>query len=308
MTDTISNLKSVVEKIDKNYSSTHLLNTLDKCLYRSIKNVLKCSNFFQIRLSGCFLHWYSTVNKRSISKCNKEHLGFLVALFNNEKDPKKCYKVLKSMRLERSVLFLVLEDFLKCLRMYKTSLNLKSIPKVLEVNKSLFFTCYDKTKVYFDSAIQLRNAIVEKYMRHAMMESKSFYVSFKRKNPVLSIEQAEVANSFVLAIIKAINRCDQNAGTLTNHITNWLKNAKCNRNLITEYGTAYSVPQSNKKSFNLKNHGGNAYLNIDSDEAKNIAHQQNEESLEVLQLRKVAKELDPKGYARLPLGIMEILS
>lgn len=147
-----------------------------------------------------------------------------------------------------------------------------------------------------------------------MLETTNYAAFQRQHNPHLNIQTDDVAQNFILALSKAIDKCDVDKGTLTSYIKAWMQDARNTVNFSHEYGTAYSLPSSKKRDIarDLSN-VNNISLSIDSEEVQELHSDHDTEADAVSRhvvnrVRRLSKAADPLGLGRLALRITEVLS
>jgi hypothetical protein len=157
---------------------------------------------------------------------------------------------------------------------------------------------------WLGKAHEMKSRIMEKYLRFTLTMANSYY-----KNSHTSIDLDDLIQNFTLAVSKAIDKCSVNQGTLTSYIQQWMRSAQNSSASGHEYGIAYSVPQASRKSF-LDGRSPNIYVPIDDEEVLMVASIDTsvEDQSQLNHIRLLAKHADPRGFARLQLGIQEIVN
>lgn len=316
-------LKSVNERISDNYTSGQLFEVLDVLLYRSINPIIENSNYVD-RVLSIVLAWYTQNQRRKISPLPKDRFNTYIITFLASKDNDLRKKIYRKMGLERNITFFIVSRWLSLLRPWQdlhirqargeTLLTeMASIERsALVVNNHNLFAVIQEVKCWYERSSEFKQCLLEKYMRFIMLEALHHYKAQQTHNPHLRLELDEVAQNFVLATYKAIDKFDAERGTLTTYIQNWLKNAKVSNHFKHEYGTAYNIPHSRKMKIASKSDTttNNLYVELDKEEVLEVADELSVEAdvirrNEVEFIRLLAKEADPEGIGRMFLGIGE---
>lgn len=311
----LNSLKKVKERIGHNYTSYQLLTILDRLLLRALKPVIETTDFFD-RIIACVIGWAATNPRRKLSALPREKFNTYVMAYLASSDPELKYRIVRKMKLERNILFFVLARFHELtLRLDHTRPDQKLIRtlKVTAPNK-LWFAART-SKYWWKQAEEFKHMMMEKYFRLVMLETTIYCKTQKRDNPHLVINVDDVAQNFVLAVSKAIDKCDAEQGTLTSYVQNWIKDAKSTSHYRHEYGIAYTIPASRRRQLaeSNKTHAINLSVSFDSEELKELESDTNieEETIRkdtVNMVRRLAKLADPSGVSRLFLGIGESLT
>lgn len=321
----LDQLKTVKEKLEKNYSTEALLDTLDELLNRAIEGVILCCNYLDHRLIT-IATWYSTNQRRKLSSMEKPQFIASCMAFSLA-DTKTKRRIYRKIGLERNLTVLMLDQWLslagECVQLELKHLSNPSsdvMARILQLrwllnvtNPHQLFASYNTVKMYYAESLKFREQISEKFMRKVMLETVAYVKEQERRNgPRMSLN--DVAQNFMLAVYKAIDKCDSAKGTLTSYVDAWVTNAKTTNVFRDEVGVAYSIPSGQRKQIAVKLSTLNNYaVSIDAQEVREIAADQNlEENLlrqdNINHVRKLAKIADPVGLGRLVLGITEVLN
>lgn len=322
----IQALKTVQERLPDNYTSGQLFEVLDTMMYRAINPLIANTRYID-RILSIVLAWYAQNHRRRISSLSKKRLAACIMCFLAESDTKKRIVLFKRMRLERNITFFMVQHWLAIVKPWidlHVSTCAGTAPKNEEriflvqccvVNPNQLWGTICDARYWIERATDFKDMIVEKYMRMVMMEAHTHWQIQKDKNPHLQIDLGELAQNFVLAVVKAIDKFDARQGTLTSYVSNWLKHAKITQQFRGEYGVAYVIPHSKKTSIAQQRDQvtRNLSVSIDSSEAQEVLDDSDVETTmaqrqENEQVRSIAKVSDPLGVGRLILGISETLT
>jgi hypothetical protein len=309
-------LKSVNEKLDHNYTSFQLLSVLDQLLWKAMWPIIKSTDYFD-RILANVMGWSAVNPRRKLSSLPKERFNTYVLAYLAADDPATKLRILKKMRIERNVLFYVIGRVRDLYAAQKPATRPTSeITNALSIfdPKGMWFSVRE-SDYWYTHALEFKGMIIEKYMRFVMMEAQQFHAQQKRDNPHLDFDLDDLAQNFILAVNKAIDKCDAQQGTLTSYIQNWLKDAKGNPAMRGEYGLAFTIPASQRRAIanSASNKTVNISVNIESPDLQSLASSTDVESdLERARLvdfiRRLAKRADPSGVSRMFLGIDESLN
>lgn len=315
MSKTLDVLKSVKERLDHNYTSYQLLSVLDKLLIKSIAPIINTTDYVD-RVLANVVAWAAVNPRRKVTSLPKPKFNTYVMAYLASDKPKQKIKILSRLRLERNVLFFIATCFInatKSLAAERPSTSLINELAVTHPNR-LYFASRD-SQFWYAQASDFKGQIMEKYMRMAMVEAQMFHKQQRMDNPHLKFELDELGQNFMLAVSKAVDKCDAQQGTLTTYVQNWIKDAKGNSSLRGEYGIAYTIPAAHRRAMAAKKDGKphivNISVSIDSQDLEHLTSDSNvEEEVErtrrICRVRLLAKRVDPTGIGRLYLGIDEI--
>lgn len=322
----IQALKTVKERLPDNYTSGQLFDVLDKMLYRAVGPLITNTRYVD-RILSIVLAWYAQNHRRRISSLSKKRLAAYILAFLSESDPKRRVLLFRKMRLERNITFFLVTHWLQIIEPWMKlhvsackgdaprSAERELLVQCCVISPSQLWGTICQARYWLAKAIEFKDMMIEKYMRLVMMDAVTHYTIQREKNPQLQLDLGELAQNFLLAVIKAIDKFDANQGTLTANVHNWLKNARISQQFRGEYGLAYTIPHSKKTSIARASDKltRNISVSIDSPEAQAVEDDRDiEGSLarrqELAQVREVAKASDPLGVGRLLLGIPEVLT
>lgn len=315
MSRVLDSLKRVNEQLGHNYTSYQLLSVLDKLIWKAMWPILNTTNYFD-RVLATVVAWSATNPRRKVSSLPRERFNTYAMAYLASDDPKLKMRILRRMRLERNIPLFVINRFMSLTKEHGVEKPKPELVNALSVtdHTNLWFAVRE-CDYWWKHAIEFKGMILEKYMRFVMMEAQLFYKQQKTNNPTLNFDLDDIAQNFILAVNKAVDKCDAQQGTLTSYIQNWIKDAKGNPQLRGEYGIAYTIPASQRRSMAKAEQpkAVNIAVSIESDELSALASDSDvagdyERRRTVNHVRLLAKRADPSGISRMFLGIGEILS
>ena len=308
---------------------------LDFLIYSGLEPIIVHSSVFDVQLVH-MLSIATTNRKRKISALEREVFINKVCIALTTNDPQLKLECISSSKIERGFVYNFLVNFLNSADGYtelytqyltcsnhvdKVSLDrrMAAIESALSFKRAALFQSLNRCRKYVELAYEFRNQIVCQYIKHAYKQAHA-YCKSRGKN----FEVDEVHQSLMAAITKAIDKYDSSKGALTSYINYWILNALtyASSNYGHEYGVAYQIPQTQKKSiqgtksdqvnfsFSL-----NAVLDADSEASFgdlliSSSHTENEyiANKEIEDTAYLIKYADPKGLARLYLDLTEFIS
>lgn len=322
----LQTIKTVKERLDKNYTSGQLFEVLDKLMYRAIQPLILHTTYVD-RLLSIILAWYAQNHRRRISPHSKTRFSAYVIAFLAEPDPRRKFLLYKKMKLERNITFFLVTHWLTLIDPWRAlhirgcrgevsrDIERQLMLKCCVTSESDLWATISHSRYWLAAALDFKEQIVEKYMRLAFVNGHAHWVTQRDNNKHLKLELEEVVQNFILAVIKAVDKFDPQQGTLTSYVQNWMKNAKITQQFRGEYGLAYTIPHSKKTSIarNKNTLTRNLSVSLDAPEVQEVADETSIEANlihgeETDRIRKVAKAGDTFGIARLILGIQEVLS
>lgn len=310
--------KTVKETLQGRWTDSQMMTTLDQLLMLAVEPIIRHTAFVD-RNMPAMLCWYATNTGRKISSVDKPKVLHLMNLYLLADNPVDKVRLVRRMKLERNILFFIIKRFLSLTKEYtkleaayaqrrlvSRRLKMEEIEQLVGGGKNLG-RVVQRVKSWQDEAVKFRNQILERFMRHSMMQAHRFH----RENPRTNLE--DVTQNFVVAVNKAVNKMNPDKGTLAPYAQNWITNAKHSPSQPHEYGIAYSLSPHAKRAVAK---GDLQLVNIASDfeteEVFNHPDHVNEfdtliEDDRARRVRLLAKIADPDGFARQELGIEEVL-
>jgi hypothetical protein len=310
--------KTITERLGNSLASHQYIQILDKLLFRAIKPILESSNYLDSIVATLILGYTENV-KRKISRVPKTRLLLILMLFLASDKPSDKLRLLKRARLERSILIMAIDNWLKALASYRELVSLSltedtyyAVIHQLELGiqrrpETDLFSAIAHTEFWFEQALDFRTQILEKFMRLVTKEANVF----RQYNPNVNLD--DVVQIFGLAITKAVDKYDMNEGALASHIQQWLKNAK-NRANLQQSGISYVIPAEYRSKLLTDNSlPSNFSVSLECEEVQAMESNHSVEEhimrlSETERVRLIAKIADPKGIGRRALGIQEILT
>jgi len=308
---------------------------LDRILYWGLDPIVRHSSVFDVQLVH-LLSVASTNRKRKISALSREAFINKICTALVTTDIELKIECISSAKLERGFVYNFLVNFLNTADGYldlytqyltcpkhleKVTLDkrLASIESALNFSRADLFPVLNRCRKYVDLAYEFRNQIVSQYIKHAY---KQAHVYCKQKGKNFDFD--DVYQSLMTAITKALDKYDSSKGALTSYVNYWVLNALtyANAQYGHEYGVAYLIPQTHKKSMQGTKAAQvnfsvslNSMLDSDSEasfgdilvsptnlESDYIASKEAED------IAYLVKSADPFGLARLYLDLTEYIS
>jgi len=310
--DVINKLKSIKEVLEDNYSTEQLFDVLDALLYAGTFYMLWCSSYLEHQLM-LINSWYTTSQRRKISRLPKDKFAAAVVCLRVSTAASSDDKlsVVRNLGLERNLLIYHMDQWLKQVEKISQCQHRDQQQFMMDElrvdNPERLWLAARSVKYFLNEALQFREHISQKYMRLVVNEVAAHA---KRQHDLTGSRQdpSDIAQNFMLAVYKAIDKCDPLKGTLTSYVLQWIGNAKTSVQFRDETGTAYLLPSAKRGEV------VNFTVDTDAEVLNNVAtdelsHESNLERKQRLEeVRKIARQADPKGYGRLLLGITELLS
>lgn len=303
-------LKNTKESILENYSSDQYFTVLDSLIYSALAPIVENMDFLTPLLAEV-VHHASNNAKRKITNLKREEFNSRFSIFLAS-PPDKRLEVLKSMRLERTILRLCITKFLAATQDYpylmqarikKEDIRVRLLEKDLgvfpESNKSML-AIISEVNVYFKESKKFKTEILEKYNRFICMEAKRIYQHIN-----LRIEMDSIIQTLYVFASYALDKYDSGQGTLTSYIQRWLDHAR-DKIWTNETQISYEVPKDKKDQIDNR-----AESLDDLVSSKEYAEEDDidiEQHMRTQRVRQLAKFVDPLGLGRLSLDIQELLN
>ena len=314
-------LKSVKEQLPENYSSRQLLATLDSLLFSAVNPILQNTQFLDRHLS-IVAGWYTNAARRKLASLDsKENFNSIVAAMIVARTPEERIHAWKTLKLERTITFWLIQQWLDTMKPWPKAvvnndykLKLSCERRGCLIQHECIFQLIQKVEFWLARSIDFKQQIMEKYMRYAMLEAHAYQSYHREHNPHLVIDVNEVAQNFMLAVSKGIDKCDTDKGVLTSYVKSWLKDARNTTVFSHEYGTAFSITSSKKRDIARDlSDMNNISVSLEADEVKNLQSTEDIETTLISRnvvntVRQLAKAADPLGLGRLVLQITETLN
>lgn len=305
--------KNVKEKIKKNYSSSQYIEVIDTMIANGISPIIESTDFVDMFVSG-ILHHSVENSRRKLSTTERFEFLSNCMLFLATPTHRKTSLYMR-LHIERNISRLIMEKFVESMCGYEQLCMLEALGKAtkqdihkrlaiehkVKSNNTLDLACVYKTVKYWLAQYnEFKAEVLHKYSRFVTGQAQKYYASNKS-----AIELNDLIQNYILYASKAIDKFDQNQGTLTSHIINWLSHAR-NITAVNENGTAFVLPTAKRREGLINN----LAVSIDDDDVQGISIEDNkvEVNSEIDRVRKLAKLADPLGLARLSLDIEEYLS
>ena len=321
----LASLNSTSEAIGSNFSSNQLLSLLDTLWWRAIRSVTECSNYVDYALID-ICSGYSQSQRRKLNRWSKERL-YAYTMIWPLADVSTKARMWKKMRLERTVPNLLMASWLaEAIPLLPIHIKIMKGEKVLDSDRSEyeykmkyvlhitdskdFLACVTKARSWTEQALEHRKHILQKYHRHVSVQTIN-YTKTSEKRSGSRLSKNDVAQSFLVAVTKAIDKCDTHLGTLTSYVDKWLLDAKTSNKYRVEIGTAFDTNQAQRRKLAESPNSltSNYTVSIDSGSLDNHLSDTNVEqeidrNQTIDMVRKLAGLADPTGLGLIKLDLI----
>jgi hypothetical protein len=309
--ETFAKLKGIKEQIAENLTSYEYLNSLDTLIYNSLFPIVDSTKYADIFLAKV-LAWQATNPKRKASGIGRQALTSYITLFFLMNSTEKKLDTLRKAKLDRGILVEIVRRWLAITVEYEQLVNKIKLTKEEWVRLSYLekLTCLKpsyslygvmtQVKYWYELTTDFKMMILEKYTRLCLNKAQQDYVQLNHR-----VELEDIIQVYLMTASKAIDKCDTEKGVLTNHIQNWLMSAKNTVTASYITGVAFQTPNQSKTQINKL--GTTVPLSEIDDLAIDESEYEEKEE-RITRVRRLSRIFDPVGYARLMLGIREVLT
>lgn len=243
-------LLAVKEQIASNPSSNQLIETLNDLMFEFLQKVIVNTDYVEYAAAELAVHIFTNA-RRKFSAVNPSELKDALFSFIVCRNKQEKIKILRDLRLERTIYFKIIEDFENLSKRYidecevvlkgGSDETLRAIEKeACSINKNFYSVCTG-TQFWCKRIYLFRNMIIEKYIRFARVEANK-----AAANTGLNISKDDLQRALTESIFTAINKYDPTQGTLTRYIQWWFLDAKTNQDTHEE-GVAYTIPSQKRR-------------------------------------------------------------
>lgn len=244
-----NNLLKVESDDISHYSTPLIVETLNTYLFNAIEPAFYASDKFKAQFI-CLIGVYHTDNRKQLASLpfNKIQTAFLSALY----DKANFYRV-RDLYIDRSIAYSQIAAFFKELEILKshyiTSLEFPSKANILIYQEHKRFlglnadpvALYNELSIWLDLYVEFRNSIINNYIKFSFIKSMGIANSIDT-----FVDHNELYMNYLLAVNRAVDKCDKAKGTLTPYIMKWFLNAKSHPDFPHEYGVVYTIPNNQK--------------------------------------------------------------
>lgn len=301
---TFASLKGLNETLKGNHTSAQYLETLDTLIDNALRPIIQSTALFEgfvCQLIG----WQEANRKRKVSFLDRHEFTALACAWLLI--PSKIDKSFQArrLRIERGALLEFLNTFLESSEHYLQACSARLTGpngQVLPLDEQLSYRrsveeAYGspvlmrpylmEAHYWWNRAQEFKNLILEKYVRLCLMSAQNDYRhTFKCK-----VKLDDIIQSYLLAAIRAIDKCDARQGVLTTHIRNWFLTARAS--LAASMRDELSEVADDEQLADMQG----SVDPVDLDIASRIEG-----------VRFIARLADPTGAGRAYLGISESLT
>jgi len=309
-------LKDLQEKIssDESLTTPQYLRLYDDLLDKAVLPIIANSRFFDsylIRILG----WQEKNFRRKVSFLKRVEFPRLAMNFLLQSTCEGREKAYRELHLDRLLKAQLVSAFHHALSNYLKACNLElEVPVGTLADKQTFclrvkeqvenalrasdssslLVAYHESKRYAELASEFKRMIMEKYVRLCLNTARKDYMQYFN----CRVKLDDIVQTYILAMSRAIDKCDARQGALTSHIQNWFFSA---RDAVAK-GLDRKVAISESELEMSTVEEGGFYSKFDSYESL----KESEANLRVI--AEVARIADPLGAARAFLGVPENLT
>lgn len=309
------------------YSSNQLFTLLDVLLNNAVERIIENSDFVD-RVFSSIIAWYNTNKRRKISKYNRETTVSVMIAYIKTNDIELKKELYKSLCIERSVSFLIIKQFLDICKDYTRLLediSTTQFPersnyweRIYNIEVSVSYRKKSNNDLYgvlreitywFELYGRLKNGIMEKYYRYIFTQ-----VIRESKRSTVKVDIDDMAQNYVVATSKAVDKFLSDKGTFKSYLDHWIKDAKTAITSGHYYGLAFVTPDADYSNIGVTNIAVSLDQLLsdegDDSEIKSIEAESPEELAIVRshhqRIRALANYADPLGFAVESFGLKEI--
>lgn len=298
---TFALLKGYEETLEGNHTSAQYLETLDKMIDNALQPLIQSTSLFEGFVCQ-ILGWQEANRKRKVSFLDRHEFLQLACAWLLL--PTKVEKSLQSrrLRIERGALLEFLHTVIEASHNYLRACDAtltddygNLLPLEVQIafrkeiedayNSPVTLRPYLLQSVYWTrQATRFKEMLLEKYIRFCLVNAQKDYVQvFETK-----VNLDDLIQGYMLAAMRAIDKCDARQGVLTPYIRTWFLTARAS--FLEELPTA--------SRDNLEE--------TETDDPDRVTEPTDlEEKQDIEYVRQVARLADPEGYGRAYLGIVE---
>lgn len=314
--ETFARLKRLHETIPHNLTSVEYLKTLDSLLDNALYPIIVSTRFVDTFLSK-ILAWQSTNPKRKTTSEGKKDLPSYVVLYLISDTAEQKLKIYRKIGFDRGITMEIIRRWIDLMKRYEDLINVPE-PTLEQIEKSKRFLtalgssdeeypygAYLQVKFWFERANYFKSVILEKYTRMCLNTAQQDYVKYHHR-----IDLEDIIQVYLMAASKGIDKCNANKGVLTTYIQNWLMSAK---NIVVKNYLGdnrvekMKLPESHDVVEKLISEDHVARIDT-PEQLIETAEDKLERQGNIERVRHIAKVFDPKGYARLLMGVGEFVT
>lgn len=299
---TFASLKGLRETLEGNHTSAQYLETLDNLIDNALQPIIQSTSLFEGFLCQ-LLGWQEANRKRKVSFLDRHEFTNLACAWLLI--PSRIERSFQSrrLRIERGALLEFLNCFNEAVAPYLLACDANltdSKGRLLPTDAQIAYR--REVEAAYNSPVTLRpyilqaahwtkvalhfkGLIIEKYIRLSLVNAQRDYTTvFEMK-----VKLDDVIQNYNLAAIRAVDKCDARQGVLTTYIRNWFLTARADiLDGIPQDNATASLDETNDHSLEKSTDPP------DMETEQNIEH-----------VRTIARLVDPEGYGRAFLGIVE---
>lgn len=243
-------------------SGGQLQELMDTLLYAALKPVVESTDLFTPQLT--YILSLLVVNrKRKPCACDQDRaMYYLVSALSAPRDQRMQY--ITALRLERNFVYGFLRNLLRvyhkpfmacytgmckssndeaAMSAYRTKAD-SFVSAAKATSRSSFYHMLQNVSYMLPEFVHVFNSAVQNFTALCAQLARAYV----KKNPQHQYDVNDVIQNFVRATITAMNKYDCNRGAHASYVKWWIYHAQTCGASDHEYGLAYIIPQSQRKS------------------------------------------------------------
>ncbi len=224
-------LKSTEERIATNLTTSEYLQILDAFLMKAVRPLILHTNFVQDSIAG-MAGWQEANRRRKISSGNHREFRNRALIWLMTYSATDRADSFANLRIDRGIVLAMCNRFIELTDSYAQACNAtlkdadgvtlsfeKQLSYVKDVERALgavgsMMTYRHDILVWTQEFLTYKEQVVEKYIRLALRTAQYDYVNWHNCSPSLD----DVAQVYLMAAARAVDRCDFRLGVLTTQV------------------------------------------------------------------------------------------
>lgn len=244
------------EKLRQNLSTKQIISILTELLNAAAQPLFEHSQLMRQIILQAMLQT-QVDHRRKISSRNKETTAALIVYSIMYGD----YSAIRLCDINRNIIFyatdMIYNKLKDAVRLENTLLReprnsqalleQAELANYLGIDASLLTPLARHIGLYYTMYLQFKSMVIGKYVKFAWQEANR-----ARALTGLHVDVNELCGNYLLAFMRAIDKCDADSGTLTSYMQKWMMSARSSPEHSHLYSEAFHVPSNIRKKMETR--------------------------------------------------------
>lgn len=238
----------------KNLTGEQIETILNRFLFRSLEPIALHTNLIDLFVAQVLRDSYLD-HRRKLSNLPREE--FFSKLFEVLVISSRAQKLkrLRSLRLERTLIYQLISFFLKQTSSYirdeyqhlyhgdtEARYRMHLVERRLGASRTYLTPAIRNVDFWLSQYLAFKNCVIGKFSRFALHKTNAAI-----KKTRLKVDRKDLYHNMLLNVGRAIDKYDSNEGALAHYVKMWIQNAETNPDFSHELNTAFKISSAQRR-------------------------------------------------------------